>query len=390
LLAQEDCAARKLVKNETQDEAELGQPKQDSEEGLVDGEVDGENDEGKDSDDDDKSEEDSEGRRNKASGPDFWGGKTYAEKRDENIAENRKLLDALNAKYPTAVLKPKKAWTGARKNKGRDNSLTNITPAGTSQTATDLVPASPALAVPPNVPIATKAPSNSVTVVQGSSPADINNSETPATGQTATDLLPASPALAVPPNVPITTEATSNSVTVVQGSSPADINNSETPATSQTAIDLPASPALAVLPITKEMQNSSTADINNSETPTSTSHCISGEDHTIISQIANDSINLPTLSTLSGSHTPASFNINAEPSPLAESVDTDVVMRDTASSSGTQNDKNLPAWLTQMIVYLRQVSEAPAWHDLVSGFIEFENCGPPHGVSSCWILMGTD
>lgn len=65
-------------------------------------------------------------------------------------------------------------------------------------------------------------------------------------------------------------------------------------------------------------------------------------------------------------------------------------MGDEASSSGNQNDKNLPVWLTHTIGYLRRVSDATAWHDLVSGLIEFENCRPPHGVSSFRMLMETD
>jgi hypothetical protein len=71
-------------------------------------------------------------------------------------------------------------------------------------------------------------------------------------------------------------------------------------------------------------------------------------------------------------------------------VDTDVVMGNEASSSGIQNDENLPVWLTHTIVYLRRVSDATAWHDLVSRLIAFENSAPPHGVSFFWILMKTD
>lgn len=113
-LAKDDCAARKIVKNETQYEAEVGlaKPKEDSEEGLVDGEE----DEGKDSDDDNNchGDSDDEGRNNSNTSTPILGGETYAQRRERNIAENKKLLDEVKAKYP--VREPKEART--RKNKG--------------------------------------------------------------------------------------------------------------------------------------------------------------------------------------------------------------------------------------------------------------------------------
>lgn len=65
----------------------------------------------------------------------------------------------------------------------------------------------------------------------------------------------------------------------------------------------------------------------------------------------------------------------------------DVVMQDATSSSSppkleARNDEDLPGWLAQMIVYLRGVSEEVAWQNLVTGFFDFEKCGPPAGVSS--------
>ena len=108
--AKEDCEARRIVKDEIQSKAGVGQskPKEDSEEGLADG---GDaSDESNDSDDDNNSEE--EENRNITSK--IWGGETYAQRRERNIAENKKLLDQVKAKYP--VREPKKAET--RKNKG--------------------------------------------------------------------------------------------------------------------------------------------------------------------------------------------------------------------------------------------------------------------------------
>ena len=67
-------------------------------------------DESKDSDDDDDSEEES----GNITTSKFFGGETYAQRRERNIAENKKLLDQVKAKYP--VREPKKAET--RKNKG--------------------------------------------------------------------------------------------------------------------------------------------------------------------------------------------------------------------------------------------------------------------------------
>ena len=116
LVAQEDCEARRIVKNETQGEAEeglvdepgIGQPKEFREEGPVDSE----NVEGKDLDDDESSEDDSQDGRNNVSNL-IWGGKTYAQIRERNIAENKKLLDEIKAKCP--IREPEKAPT--QKNK---------------------------------------------------------------------------------------------------------------------------------------------------------------------------------------------------------------------------------------------------------------------------------
>jgi hypothetical protein len=106
LLAKEDCEARKIVKIETQCEAGVDQnkPKEDSEEGPVDGEDDDE--ENKDTDDDDN--------RSEENTTTILGGETYAQRRQRNIEENKKLLEEVNARFP--VHKPKKA--GTRKNKG--------------------------------------------------------------------------------------------------------------------------------------------------------------------------------------------------------------------------------------------------------------------------------
>ena len=100
LLAKEDCEARRIVKNETQCEEGISKdkPREDTEEGPVDDE-----DETMDSDDDDDIEEES-GNIEKESGnittSKFFGGETYAQRRERNIAENKKLLDELKAKYP--------------------------------------------------------------------------------------------------------------------------------------------------------------------------------------------------------------------------------------------------------------------------------------------------
>jgi hypothetical protein len=87
-------------------------------------------------------------------------------------------------------------------------------------------------------------------------------------------------------------------------------------------------------------------------------------------------------------HPPTSSSIEntGDDAPL----DTDVVMGNEGSFSGILKDENLPVWLTHTIVYLRRVSDATSWHDLVSGLIEFENCAPPHGVSFISISMETD
>ena len=101
-LAQEDCSARSLVKGETQDEAEDVQAKKFGEEGLADGE----SDEEKNLDDDNSEER---GSKNKASAKSVKkkGISEYAQRREKNIAENKKLLEELNAKYPMPEIKKK-------------------------------------------------------------------------------------------------------------------------------------------------------------------------------------------------------------------------------------------------------------------------------------------
>ena len=65
-----------------------------------------------------------------------------------------------------------------------------------------------------------------------------------------------------------------------------------------------------------------------------------------------------------------------------EKVDDDVVMQATTStSSQLRDDAELPVWLSQMIGYLRGVSDDVAWQELVTEFVDFERRGPPNGVS---------
>ena len=118
LIAKEDCAAHRIIKNKVAanaeeegeeslvDEDESGQPKtkECSKEGLLDGE----DEKGKDLDDDNKGEEesedsDSEGRKNVSTA--FFGGELCAQRRERNIAENKKLLEELNVKGLVKALK---------------------------------------------------------------------------------------------------------------------------------------------------------------------------------------------------------------------------------------------------------------------------------------------
>lgn len=164
--------------------------------------------------------------------------------------------------------------------------------------------------------------------------------------------------------------------------------------------NLPVPPVLTDPPVTKEPDSyssshtftSSNTEIEtpcaNSADQTSNSFKVMGEDGTNSeSSPLSEKVDTDVVMQDMASSTGTQIN---EKSPLSEKVDTDVVMQDTDSSTGTQIDENLPSWLTQMILHLRQVSDRPAWQDLVSGFVEFENCGPPTGVSSCWMSMGTD
>lgn len=100
--------------------------------------------------------------------------------------------------------------------------------------------------------------------------------------------------------------------------------------------------------------------------------------------IANDG-----LSPQSGSDTSTTQNqsltvANDGHSPQTGS-ENDIVMEDAKSSTSAspepRNDNDLPPWLTQMIGYLRGVSEDLAWQNLVTKFVAFEKGGPPQGVS---------
>lgn len=73
---------------------------------------------------------------------------------------------------------------------------------------------------------------------------------------------------------------------------------------------------------------------------------------------------------------------DATPSALELRNNSAAVTQDTTStSSQLRNDDGLPVWLSQMIGYLRGVSEDIAWQELVTEFVDFERRGPPHGVS---------
>lgn len=65
----------------------------------------------------------------------------------------------------------------------------------------------------------------------------------------------------------------------------------------------------------------------------------------------------------------------------------DVTMEDPPPPPKSRNDKDLPAWLAQMISYLRDVVEDTPWQDLVTGFVEFEKGRPPIGVSLLPVLF---
>ena len=238
--------------------------------------------------------------------------------------------------------------------------------------ANEDLPANPTLTA---LPILKEPESLSVTDNHSSSPAYFNNAET------TRDLVTNS------------TSDTSTSSASVQSSSGTDIINSETccelAADSTTHTSSSTSFSIGKDFTTPELADDSTIH-------TSTSFSVSGEDYTTKSHTSPASVaiaeSLDTEVAMQDAASPTSgedCTTKSHTSPasvaIAESLDTDVAMQDTA-----QNNENLPTWLRQMMVYLRGVSEAPAWHDLVSGFVEFEKCGPPHGVSSCLLLFGTD
>ena len=98
---------------------------------------------------------------------------------------------------------------------------------------------------------------------------------------------------------------------------------------------------------------------------------------------------------------PSDINVDSAPSnALVDTCDTsdpsrlkaiedgatdDATMRPAtpavSPSPKSQNDDNLPTWLTQVIKYLRDVAEDTAWQDLVTEFVDFERHDPRNGVS---------
>ena len=177
-------------------------------------------------------------------------------------------------------------------------------------------------------------------------------------------------------DLPITKEPDSQPLRVIESSSPADINNSKTTCEVTTTSS---SHTSTLFDIVQTSSATSPYDLSTTNSGSTSFDIIQSSSPTNIN-------NSETPCDLSTNSTSTSNNITKTP-PLA---DTDMVMRDVTSSSGSQINKNLPAWLTLMIVYLHQVSDAPVWHNLVSRFIEFENSGPLHGVSFYWLLKGND
>ena len=128
---------------------------------------------------------------------------------------------------------------------------------------------------------------------------------------------------------------------------------------------MPASPAppitstvsVVTLAIDNSEMTQASPPFNPATTPSlrsTTSVSISGEDHTIESLQSNQQDNI--------------IMEDATSTPLA--------------LPEPQSDNDLLVWLALTIPYLRGVSEDAAWQDLVTGFIDFKKCGPPHGVGS--------
>ena len=128
--------------------------------------------------------------------------------------------------------------------------------------------------------------------------------------------------------------------------------------------------------------------------PISHAKPLTGVQHTVIEALHDNSAptavndpevgqSVPSVSSL-GATCNVDFPSDGSGAVGGDNTD-DVVMQDATLRSspplGTRNDEDLPRWLTQMAIYLRGVSEEATWQDLVTGFFDFEKCGPPVGVS---------
>lgn len=81
----------------------------------------------------------------------------------------------------------------------------------------------------------------------------------------------------------------------------------------------------------------------------------------------------------------ASLSTNRPPAPAASPSQHPSAQASPAISTTSllPSDESVPAYLAPAIlVYLRGVSSARAWQDLVAGFLQFERGSPPCGVSS--------
>jgi len=351
LVAEEDCAARSLVKGEVQNK-------------HLNGDIEEVSDHDSDNEQMPKKNADSESSdvaksEEGGSKPEPAKRSEYLENKKKNVAELQKKLEEVKAQFPIP-----------------DDPISG-----------EIVPKQA-----PKRTVSKKAPSDE-TVIRRESQRN-KDRRSVLYCHICDDLLTTSSLFSVPTtSASELTNATADSDAVEESPQPA--NPSATPNLSAAPASpiSPAEPSTVVQNTIVDALHDNPAPVANDPEVGQSAPSVIGGGNTndAVMEDATSSPSPPKLETRNDEDLPNDPEVGqSAPSVIGGGNTNDVVMEDATSSSSppkleTRNDEDLPGWLAQMIVYLRGVSEEAAWQNLVTGFVDFEKCGPPAGVSSFFL-----
>lgn len=375
-IAEEDCAARALVKDDPAEEnaqesgSKLGD---DNEEEMDDDEWKRQNGEGEENENESGDVDQTKKEVKKSVGV----LSEYEKIKAKNVAELKLVMENLKENYPfpedlvpkPALEKPsaKKAKKKERqppverrastRNKGGDNGryvVTRVTGlwlnASACFSSSSIPPPKAALhdvaavgASTPVSPVAT-APNPNLSVAASSGPVGSTPISTPVEP--------------IPISTPVEPTPTSTSVEPTAASTPVEPTPTSTPV-KPTAASTPVEPTPTSTPM-------------NSVTPSQESLVIAGG----ISAIAALPAEAENAEVARSPHP-----VIPTQSPSNDDVDMRPASPGVPPSPKPKKDDNLSPWLSLMIDYLRGVSEDAAWQGLVTEFVDFEKRHPPNGVS---------